>query len=304
MTARELAKRFAEGCLAGAGMPALARRRHRERCAILAYHNVVPTGNETAGDRSLHLPQRDFGRQLDRLLRTHRVVPLDRLARDPDGDGRPRAAITFDDAYAGAVTAGVEELVSRSLPATIFTVPGMLGGRSFWWDRLADAPTGGLAHEVRESALVECEGRDERVSAWAAEKGLEDASLPAHALTATIDQLRRAAGQPGISIGSHTWSHANLAALDEEAARAEIDRAADWLLEEFGAADFWLSYPYGLTSETARELASRRHAGALEISGGLARPDRAAGRFDVPRINIPAGITAIGFDLRAAGVVR
>src|SRR2546428_13985807 len=43
-----------------------------------AYHNVVPDDCPPFGDRSLHLSHRAFVRQLDLLLSTHCIVPLDR----------------------------------------------------------------------------------------------------------------------------------------------------------------------------------------------------------------------------------
>ena len=37
----------------------------------------MPQGEKIVGDRALHLPQQEFAAQLDALMTTHEVVPLD-----------------------------------------------------------------------------------------------------------------------------------------------------------------------------------------------------------------------------------
>src|SRR5690606_28448975 len=124
-------------------------------------------GERAVGDVSLHLPQRAFARQLDQLRRTHEVVTLDEAMMPTSPPRRPRAVITFDDAYRGAVRAGVDELVRRSMPATLFVSPAFIDGGSFWWDVLADES--GLAEEVRTNALETLQGKDEAIRRWAKE---------------------------------------------------------------------------------------------------------------------------------------
>src|SRR5690606_35559597 len=103
------AKSTVETLLIRSQLPSLIRR-VRPSDLILAYHNVVPEGESAAGDRSLHLPVADLRSQLDRLTRTHDVVPLASLLDPGVERNRPRVAITFDDAYRGAITCGVDEL--------------------------------------------------------------------------------------------------------------------------------------------------------------------------------------------------
>lgn len=124
-------KAIAEKALRWTGATSISRALHRHHVMVLAYHNIVPHGEPIVGDRSLHLEQREFARQLDWIDRTYDVVPLTAIFNAKETHGRPRAAITFDDAYRGAVTAGVAELVERDMPATIFVAPGFVGGNSF-----------------------------------------------------------------------------------------------------------------------------------------------------------------------------
>jgi peptidoglycan/xylan/chitin deacetylase (PgdA/CDA1 family) len=298
---RKLVKTTAEAVLIGAGAGRIGRARFRTRTLVLAYHNIVPSGAAVRGDRSLHLAEDDFARQLDALRRTHQVVPLTALLEPHDGR-RPRVVITLDDAYHGAVTAGVAALARRGLPATIFVAPGLLDGATFWWDECAD-PVLGLAPDIRARALDELQGAGTRVRAAL---GGTAAELPPHQGAASQAELEAAASVPGITLGSHTWSHPNLSTLGAGELRDELGPSLTWLREEFPDATVpWLSYPYGIHSaEVERAAAEAGYVGALRIDGGWL-PKRSSGeadRFVVPRLNVPAGISLRGFRLRVEGV--
>jgi peptidoglycan/xylan/chitin deacetylase (PgdA/CDA1 family) len=110
-----------------------------------------------------------------------------------------------------ALTAGLEELAKRRLPATVSCACFVPGG-SFWWDSLAGK--NGLSERVREVALNRFCGLDEAIMAWAWRRPcLDPGSVTSEA--ATQEELARAATTPGITFGSHTWSHANLSRLPE-----------------------------------------------------------------------------------------
>ena len=294
---------LAERGLNLSGYPAVSRYTLRGDILILAYHNIIPTGMALCGDRSLHLPQVEFAAQLDLLPRTHDVVSLDQALHYPSGvRARPQVVITFDDAYRGAVTAGVRELVERSLPATIFVAPAFLGGRAFWWDALTDPAAPGLDESFRERALGEFQGRDEPIRRWAQSIGRAAGPVAEHATCASEDDLRAAAGQPGITLGSHTWSHPNLARLDCTELREELLRSLRWLYGCFSQVVSCLSYPYGRSSAAVeRAAAAAGYAAALRIDGGWIQ-GRPNNRFALPRLNIPAGLSRNGFMLRAAGL--
>ncbi|MGH7628559.1 MAG: polysaccharide deacetylase family protein, partial [Gemmatimonadales bacterium] len=271
---RILVKRAAEGILARSGIAWLIGRPAQRRGLILAYHNIVPAGCARVGDLSLHLPQAAFERQLDRLEALADVLPLPELLRtDRPESSRPQVAITFDDAYQGAVTAGVETLARRGFPATIFVAPAFLGGGSFWWDALA-GKEGSVPAPIRRMALDTLRGEHARVREWAGEQGLPMADLPAHARAAAEIELIAAAQQPGVTIGSHSWSHPNLARLGDADLREELVKSRDWLAARFSLRFIpWLSFPYGAYSEgVARAAAEAGYLGALRIDGGrLAR---------------------------------
>lgn len=305
MISRSDARTAAEHVLIRSGIERLARRRHRRDVLILAYHNIVPTGCEITGDRSLHLRQDAFARQLDVLARTHDVMPLAIALTAPPARGdRPAAAITFDDAYAGAVTAGVSELARRGLPATIFVTPAFLDGRPFWWDALALAHPLGTPDHIRERALTVHCGDAGAILGEADSLGEIAARLPGHARGASLADLTSAARVAGLTLASHTWSHANLAVLDAPRLAGELSRPDEWLRERFDNVLPYVSYPYGLSSPRVERAAADAHyEAAFRISGGwLHAPPRTP--FAVPRVNVPSGSSLAGFRLRAAGIVR
>jgi peptidoglycan/xylan/chitin deacetylase (PgdA/CDA1 family) len=301
MTVRTGLKHAVEGLLIGAGLAGVARARVRHRTLVLAYHNVVPDDAPPAGDLSLHIGRSRFAAELDELARYAQVVPLDQVLA-ASGTGRPRVAITFDDAYRGAVAWGAEELAHRGLPATIFVAPGLLAGHTFWWDALAD-PGSGLPGDVRSHGLEELRGEDAAIRAWAARTGRSTRELPDYARSASEEELRRAVARGGVTLGSHSWSHPSLPRLSRAEIASELTRSRDWLAARFGATFIpWLSYPYGhLSAAVIEEAAAAGYRGALAIDGGWMPPGPPA-PYSVPRLNVPAGLSPKGFALRAAGL--
>lgn len=285
-----LLKRPLELALSSSWVSSVTRHRVRGKRLILAYHGVMPEGAAPAGERTLFIGQRDFAAQLDLLSEIADVAPLDRI--DEEGDGRPRVAITLDDAYHGAVCQGVAELAKRAMPATIFVAPARLGGHVFWWDALSSA-RGTIDHSLRGYALNALAGSDERVRAWAAGTALQGSDdLPAYARSATRDELRVALRSPAITLGSHTWSHRNLARLDIAEIVSEVCRSRASLKSEFGERVIdWLAYPYGLDSVAAQQaVADASYVGALRITGGWHNAARTS-PFSRPRLNVPAGLS-------------
>lgn len=299
---RRLLKKRMEQALSSRAVGRILRHRVRGKRLILAYHGIVPEGATAAGERALFIAQRDFAAQLDVLATLTDVAPLNRL--DEEGDGRPRVAITFDDAYSGAVKEGVQELAALGLPATIFVAPGRLNGHVFWWDSLAHENLT-LDRKVRYHALHALAGSDERVRDWAISTRLPASDmLPAYAQTATCAELRDALCVPGITVGSHTWSHANLASLSAVDIAEEVERPLAWLRAEFGEkAVSWLAYPYGLDSdESHRALARAAYAGGLLIGGGWHRAADIS-PFARPRLGISGNLSLNGFRARLLGAM-
>lgn len=278
------------------GLSSMARRVRRGNVAILAYHNVVQAEEAGQGDASLHMPLPDFLDQIERLARTHRIVDLE-TALNRTASDRPLAVITFDDAYRGAVTLGLPELARRGFPAVVFVSPGLLGADSTWWDELAEA--GRLSSETRRSALVDLAGRAEAVRARFLD-GRAVPRLPRSYGIATVQELREHCGG-NFPLGSHAWGHEHLPSLERADLGANLVRTREWLAGLGLPVSPWLALPYGEGSPGVSRVArALGHAGVLRISGGLWNTH--ADRTRVPRINVPAGITVRGLELRTSGL--
>jgi peptidoglycan/xylan/chitin deacetylase (PgdA/CDA1 family) len=299
-------KRLLEAALARAGPAALARRASAGRTLVLAYHNIVPSGERGGADASLHLPQRRFAEQLEVLAGSCDVVPLTEvLGEAPASTGRPRVIITFDDGALGALTAGVEELRRCGLPATFFVTPGRLGRQAFWWDRLGSPEHGEVPEPIRRHALTALRGEDEAILAWAGREGIRVTDVPECATTATEAELAAALTIPGLSVGAHSWSHPNLAALDSSALEAELSHPLAWLQARWPLALPVVSYPYGLCSPAVTAAAARSgYQAGLLITGGWVAPRRGLTGFLEPRLNVSAGVSRDGYVLRVSGLLR
>jgi peptidoglycan/xylan/chitin deacetylase (PgdA/CDA1 family) len=279
--------------------PLLTRRRLRGRSLILAYHNILPDREHVLGDRSLHLRRRQFLAQLDILQDSFEVVPLGALFHLAESE-RPLVALTFDDAYAGAVHIGLDELRRRELPSAIFVAPSMLG-RFFWWDVLSSLQ--GLSSEARGHALTVCRGQDTAVREWARGAGLPVDELPEVYRAATENELTRAVVNSQVALGVHTWSHPNLAALLPEEACEELVRPLAWLRDRFSQVLPWIAYPYGFPPDNPASLigSTGLEAGLLVRGGWVLRS--ALDPFVIPRLNVSAALSLDGFRLRLAGIL-
>lgn len=279
----------------------LARPRLNGRVLVLAYHNVLPPDARPRGERSLHLPLDDFRRQLDHLRETHEVLPLARTLGPPSD--RPAVAITFDDAYQSALQSGLPEASARGLPVTVFVAPGLLGREIPWWDAIADSGSGLLDPALRQHAISALSGDTDRILRWAGAGGLPvQAACPATRI-ATESELEKAAQLEGVTLGAHSWSHPSLPDIPGDEMSRELARPLEWLQARFGAVLPVLAYPYGRASPSVRE--ATRVAGyvaALGIAGGWFRP-ALADPMQIPRFNVPAGLSLRGFAARVSGVL-
>jgi peptidoglycan/xylan/chitin deacetylase (PgdA/CDA1 family) len=283
---RALLKQTAERLLVAFARNA---RRMSGYSLVLGYHNVVQDFDAGRGDRSLHLPLSAFREQLDLLQEHCRVVSLEQIvAGVPDAD-RPTVAITFDDAYRGAVEIGLPELLYRGLPATVFVAPGLLGGTVMWWDALGELAGEGAENE-RDRILVEQNGRH------VASAGV---TLPSHYACATEAQVLELACA-GIDLGAHTWSHPNLARLAPKDLQEELEQPLEWLRQRKVRSSM-LAYPYGITCpEVERAAKAAGYVAAFRVQGGW-MTRTADSRWSLPRFNVPAGLSRAGFQLRLAG---
>lgn len=293
---RRTAKQWAEALLASSVAQRLGRHRRRKQRLILAYHNVI-RGGQPPGERSLHLDFDDFRRQLDACVARARVLPVHEvLARAVNG---PAIAITFDDAYEGALICALPEIAARGLTATVFVSPGLLGQGTPWWDQVA-AKEGTLPEQQRQQWLEEFAGDHARILAAVAGSRSAEGST----CIARLEQLREAARLPGVTLGAHTLRHPNLCRVDDARLDQEIRGSVGWLGREFPSISrAWLAYPYGRFDQRVQTAARRAGCeAAFAIAGGWF--GRSYSVLGIPRLNVPAGMSYRGFLARLNGLIE
>jgi peptidoglycan/xylan/chitin deacetylase (PgdA/CDA1 family) len=127
--------------------------------------------------------------------------------------------------------------------------------------------------------------------------------LPPFHRPATVAEVTQAlASHTGITLGAHSWSHPNLAAIPDAELANELELPLQWLAR---TTDRWLpiiAYPYGLTTpRVARAAADRAYVAGWRAEGGWMR-SLPRNRLACPRVTIPAGVSSDGFALIVAGV--
>lgn len=269
------------------------RRRPGDRL-ILSYHNVVRDGCVVRGDTSLHLPLSRFREQLRAVSDVADIVTLSDLLNVEVTD-RVRVAITFDDAYAGALTLGVPACDAVGAPCVVFVAPSLLGCVPPWDDL---ASRGAWTDADRHRFLTVGQGRASSTSVAAS------ADDPCR-IASERELESMLSSSAAVTLGNHTRTHANLSALSGEEALAEIEGAAFWLRDRFAERSTRaIAYPYGLAPSTA-VLSELRAAGLVGLmnAGGWISTGVPVPIERVPRWNVPAGLSPRGFRLRMRGLL-
>lgn len=179
-----------------------------------------------------------FDAHLEWLQQHCAVVALsDLVARRPRAR-RPQVAITFDDGYADNHTHALPRLSARGMTATFFLTAGFLE-------------------------------RDERVMAQLADTWRTPVEQLVPLAWDQVEEMRSA----GMSFGSHTWSHRNLAQLDDAEVERELGRSKHVLETRLAAPVSSVAYPWG---KLRRHVTERTFA----IAG---RAGYRLGAFSLPR---------------------
>lgn len=194
------------------------------RVTVLCYHSVHPS-SPAASVSSV-----GFRRQLEWLSDNCRVVPFDqaRTLADSTARDRPVVAITFDDAFADNYEHAWPLLAEFALPATFFITTGLVEGQP--------AVLGRFARLLGVSPSV-----------------IEPLTWP------QIIEMRTG----GMEIGAHSVTHPNLAAVDEDVARWEIETSRRVLEDVLEDKVTSFAYPFGKPKHnfTSRTVDLVREAG-------------------------------------------
>lgn len=275
---------------------------------VLMYHRVAAPERDPYG---LAVTPERFAEQMQLLHDRGDVVPLQEVL---DGGAATRVAITFDDGYADNATTAAPLVAQAGLPVTWFITTGTLGGRRFWWDRLATAM---LAEDTPDGVDVTAAGRGlwlslddpaARLTSLAflhrrlrplppdeladvvedVLSRLPPSPAPVDALTMTVEQLRELAAAPLAEIGAHTRTHLQLAGQREELQRSEIAGSVEDLRVLLDREITAFAFPFGSPSAVGAlaprlaRAAGCRLACSTEAGSVTSRSDR----YRLPRLNV------------------
>jgi peptidoglycan/xylan/chitin deacetylase (PgdA/CDA1 family) len=184
------------------------------------------------------------------------VVALDELVAGPHRSGGPYVALTFDDGYADNRTYAMPLLAARGMTATFFVTAGFL-----------ERDDAVMAHLC---AVWRTPRERLRPLTWS-----------------DVRTLRSA----GMAVGSHTWSHRNLARLSSAEAEQDLRRSRTVLEERLGEPVRAVAYPWGKLGRhvTDATFAAARRAGyelgAISLPRAVSDAD---GAWRIPRFGISA----------------
>lgn len=327
---RPAVKDTAARLLCAAGLPALARRRHRDVLAIVMFHGVE--------DHPLSPPCRHvhgaelYRRQLEYVRAHFTVLPLEEgLTCLAAGTLPPRAlAITFDDGTRNLMTRALPVLRELSLPAAVFLATGPIGtGATLWPDRLWLAIARTSAVEVDLAAVGlgtrSLDGSVERGAVYVAAverlKNLADAERiaaldevlgalgyrddgdPGPFRMLSWDEAREMAADPLVTLYPHTVTHPILSRCGDGKVEREIADSCAQLERETGSAPTIFAYPNGRPQDfDARAVDALRRRGvrwALSTAPGFA--DRRCDPLALPRLAVGSSSSFDYFRLMVSG---
>ncbi|MFN2571686.1 MAG: polysaccharide deacetylase family protein [Gemmatimonadales bacterium] len=292
-------KRAAHGVVWRSGMLVALRWLHRARLPILCYHSVLEDAMAVVGpDPLLHLPARDFGRQLEFLARHYRVISLVDAVEQLRAGGSPpprSVVLTFDDGYANNVHVAAPLLAQHGFPATIFLATDYVGRDRFWWDD--PRAQGGRAEQLRAASLDE---RRQLLAALGPEPGRSEALRPA-----TWEECR--AAPANIQFGGHSAAHRLLGEIPSNEARAELDGCRQALSIQLGERAVPIfSYPAGQWTGAVRAALPAAGFRSAVFVGPERRDQRLAGRDDdlmlLPRVGVNGRMPLATFAATVAGL--
>jgi peptidoglycan/xylan/chitin deacetylase (PgdA/CDA1 family) len=209
----------------------------------------------------------------------------------------PRAVmVTFDDGYRSVLTRALPVLEAHGIPAAVFVTTSAVERQSlFWFDAVAGA-AGETAVE-RAKSLGWQEWRD--VAARAERRAVAgDPHAPL-----TVDDVRRLAAHPLVTIAAHSVSHPILANAPAAVQREEIDGSCAALKSWIGRRPDAFAYPNGrpgvdYTAETVRLAAESGIVHAFTVGERFADP--CGPQLEAPRFLAHEALTGVELAHRLA----
>lgn len=284
-----------------------ARMVRPNQAIVLMYHSVcraecepwIAPRNRMGIDR--------FERQLKRLAKTGRVVPVSRLA---DGSAVPGSiALTFDDGYLDNLEVVAPLLAKYEFPAVLYLATGYVADAEPQWAdmvyaavrsrtkqslRLDGIGTWNLSEDSQREAAIYAIGRSlievtraERTRVLNDMRDQLGAPSCPEKLTMNFDEVRRMAQQyPSFELGVHTADHLDMSSMTTDEAIAEIQKSMVDFRRELGRDAEHFSFPY---SRSTPEVIARLGEIGLKTAmtgEGIVPLDR-PNLFDLKRFESP-----------------
>ena len=186
------------------------------------------------------LPTDEFEAQVEELTR-HRVVTLDAALDALDaGDDTPTVVLTFDDGFVDVYSTAYPLLRDAGLPFTLYVTTAYLDGMMHWPGSMSQHPGPAL----------------------------------------TWQQLEELAGDPLVTIGNHTHTHARPENLSAE----ELDRCSELLEERLGVVPQHYCFTWGKPVPDAVPLLQERFRSAA--TGIVGRNQPGTDRLQLHRVPV------------------
>jgi peptidoglycan/xylan/chitin deacetylase (PgdA/CDA1 family) len=283
---------FVKGSVALARLLGLAVGRHASGARIVMFHGTPLRKAKM------------FERQLSYLARNFDIVPLESLARSPQGG---KLALTFDDGLRNNVSVLYPILKKLGVPATFFVCPGLIERRRWLWNHdarqrllsLDREELAELAVEVGAPAGVEpfvgwMKTLDLRARSRV-EKKLREATpgfTPSPEEREAFDLADwselRSLDPRVVTIGSHGMTHAILTAIEPRQAEAEIRDSRRMIEKRLERPAEVFCYPNGNVDVVALDCARKHYRAAVTDAKGAVVPG--CDPFMLPRVGAPSSL--------------
>lgn len=294
---------------------------HSSGVPVLMFHGLcerTPKFARFRGSRTCLLEVQAFEQIIDELSKTFRILHLKELdSAGKSNDRRPPLLLTFDDALASVVDLACPVLKRRGLSAVVFVTvewvenkrtPDIFLLEKAIWERVPVTVEVGMSGFSLRGEV----GRAEDAGVFFSElwKRLHLAKVPPFSLAArhilfdgnkwqrddtaedryfwfpaSWEELRNAAREGTLEIGSHMLTHEPLGWMSEEDQRYQLEGSKGVLERNTNAPVLSCSYPHGLINELTVSLAENNYRwGFTNRHGRIGKRTR---RGLAPRYHVP-----------------
>jgi peptidoglycan/xylan/chitin deacetylase (PgdA/CDA1 family) len=279
----------------------------RKNLKVLLYHDCSDAEDSFTAGLGATVSPDVFGRHLEYVMRHYKVVDLESIER---GEVPPRAvAITFDDGYRSVFDGAFPHLKRRGLPAVVYIITDVVDNERLVWVNELNyhlreygqiaVPLATSAFQIpgntapEEIVAVARRNYDPKrigdlLGAIRQEAGVDATELSQRArLYLDWDQILEMNGSR-VTIGNHTKTHPNLAALPREHQREEIREAQDVLSSRVRNITS-LAYPFGYHSSDTMQTAQEVGLTSVAKVGGSNYP---LSKREISRVHVCASSEA------------